>query len=85
MPTLIITGTVTDSIGVVSNYSITANQDAFTLAAVVTPSTAATGTTRTLTVTPTGGTAPFTYGAPVATGITFTPVTGKAGSWTFVY
>lgn len=80
---LTITGTVTDSLGVVSNYSISANQDTFTLAAAVTPAIAAAGTTRTLTVTPTGGTAPFTYGTPVATGISFTNV--SPGKWTFVY
>lgn len=80
---LTITGTVTDTVGAVGSYSITANQDTFTLAAVVTPATAPAGTTRTLTVTPTGGVAPFTYGTPVASGISFTPV--SAGKWTFVY
>jgi hypothetical protein len=85
MSTITITGTVTDSAGVVTTFSIPATIDTFTLAATVTPSVAPAGTTRTLQVTPSGGVSPFTYGTPVATGISFTPVTGTPGKWTFVY
>ncbi len=85
MSTITITGTVTDSVGATSPFSVTATADSFTLTAVVTPQNAPVGTTRNLTVTPTGGTAPFTYGTPLATGITFTGVTGQPNQWTFVY
>lgn len=83
MSTITITGTVTDSAGASGSYSVVVTLDSFTLSAVVTPAVAPAGTTRTLTVTPTGGTAPFTYATPTATGLTFTPV--SANSWTFVY
>jgi hypothetical protein len=83
--TLTITGTVTDAAGVAVPFTATAVLDSFTVAATVTPQNAPAGTTRTLTVTATGGTAPFTFGTPVATGITFTPVSGQPGQWTFVY
>lgn len=85
MSTVTITGTVTDSSGASGAYSVVVTLDSFTLSAVVTPATAPAGTTRTLTVTPTGGTTPFTYLTPTATGITFTAVSGKPGQWTFVY
>lgn len=85
MSVITITGTVTDSGGASGNYSVVVTLDSFTLAAVVTPSVAPAGTTRTLTVTPTGGVAPFTYSLPVSSGITFTPVAGQANQWTFVY
>lgn len=83
--TITITGTVTDGAGASGSFSVPVTLDSFTLAAVVTPSNAPAGTTRNLTVTPTGGTAPFTYGTPVGTGLTFTPVSGSPGQWTFVY
>jgi hypothetical protein len=85
MSTITITGTVTDSDGASGSYSVVVTLDSFTLSAVVTPATAPAGTTRTLTVTPTGGIAPFTYAPPVAAGLVFTPVSGSPGSWTFVY
>jgi hypothetical protein len=85
MSTITITGTVIDSDGASGNYSVVVTLDSFTLAATVTPATAPAGTTRNLTVTPTGGIAPFTYATPTATGITFTPVSGQSGQWTFVY
>lgn len=83
--TVTITGTVTDSTGASGNYSVVVTLDSFTLSAVVTPASAPAGTTRNLTVTPTDGTAPFTYATPVAAGITFTPVAGQPNQWTFVY
>lgn len=85
MSTVTITGTVTDQAGASGSYSIVVTLDSFTLSAVVTPAVAPAGTTRTLTVTPTGGVAPFTYGAPTGPGLTFTPVAGVPGQWTFVY
>ena len=85
MSTVLITGTVTDSAGASGNYSVVVTLDSFTLTATVVPATAPAGTTRTLTVTPTGGVAPFTYSIPVSAGITFTPVTGQSNQWTFVY
>jgi len=85
MSTITITGTVTDAAGATGSYSVVVTLDSFTLSAVVTPAVAPAGTTRTLTVTPTGGTAPFTYSVPTASGITFTPVAGQANQWTFVY
>jgi hypothetical protein len=83
--TITITGTVTDAAGATGSFSVPVTLDSFTLAAAVTPSVAPAGTTRNLTVTPSGGTAPFTYGIPTATGITFTPVSGQPNQWTFVY
>jgi hypothetical protein len=83
--TITITGTVTDSVGASGSFSVPVTLDSFTVSAVVTPSVAAAGTTRNITVTVTGGTSPFVYGTPVATGLTFTPVTGQPGQWTFVY
>lgn len=85
MSTVTITGTVTDQAGASGSYSVTVTLDSFTLAAVVTPAVAPAGTTRNLTVTPTGGTAPFTYSTPVGAGLTFTPVAGQPNQWTFVY
>ena len=85
MSTIItITGTVTDQTGASGSFSVPVTIDSFTLAATVTPSVGPAGTTRNLTVVPTGGVAPFTYGTPVGTGLTFTPVTGQPGQWTFV-
>lgn len=84
MSTITITGTVTDSAGASGSYSVVVTLDSFTLSAVVTPAMAPAGTTRTLTVTPAGGVAPFTFPTPTATGITFTP-SSLAGQWTFVY
>lgn len=85
MGTLTIAFTVTDANGVVYSGTGTATQDNLSATATVTPSVAAPGTNRTLVVTPSGGTAPYTFGTPTATGITFTPVTGSPGQWTFVY
>lgn len=85
MSTITITGIVTDSAGASGNYSVIVTLDSFTLTATVVPSVAAAGTTRTLTVTPTGGVAPFTYSPPVSAGITFTPVSGQTNQWTFVF
>ena len=85
MSTVTITGTVTDSAGASGSYSVVVTLDSFTLSAVVTPAVAPAGTTRTLTVTPTGGIAPFTYSAPTGTGLTFTPVSGQPNQWTFVF
>lgn len=85
MSTVTITGTVTDGAGASGNYSVVVTLDSFTLAAVVTPAVAPAGTTRTLTVTPTGGAAPFSFTTPTGTGLTFTPVSGQSGQWTFVY
>ena len=87
MSTVTITGTVTDSTGATGSYSVvvTLTGGGFTLSAVVTPASAPAGTTRNLTVTPTGGTAPFTYGTPTGAGLTFTPVSGQPNQWTFVY
>lgn len=84
MSTITITGTVTDSAGASGSYTVVVTLDSFTLSAVVTPAVAPAGTTRTLTVTPTGGVAPFTFATPTATGLTFTPVNGQQGQWTFV-
>lgn len=83
--TVVITGTVTDSAGAVGSYSVTVTLDSIAATATVTPAVAPAGTTRTLTVTPSGGVAPFTYGTPVGTGLTFTPVSGQPNQWTFVY
>jgi hypothetical protein len=85
MSTVTINGTVTDAVGASGAYSVVVTLDSFTLSAVVTPAVAPAGTTRNLTVTPTGGTAPFTYPTPTGTGLTFTPVSGQPGQWTFVY
>ncbi len=83
--TITITGTVTDNAGATGNYSVVVTLDSFTLVAVVTPANAPAGTTLNLTVTPSGGTSPFTFGTPTAPGITFTPVAGQPGQWTFVF
>ena len=58
---------------------------ALTLSAVITPASAPAGTTRNITVTGSGGTAPYTYNTPTGAGLTFTPVSGQPGQWTFVY
>lgn len=86
MSTITVTGTVTDSAGATGSYSVVVTLDSFTLSAVVTPAVAPVGTTRNLTVTPTGGVAPFTFATPTSTaGITFTPVAGQSNQWTFVF
>ena len=82
--TVTITGTVTDQAGASGSYSVIVTLDSFTLAAVVTPAIAPINTSRNLTVTPTGGTPPFTFNTPVGAGLTFTPVAGQPGQWTFV-
>ncbi len=79
-----VTGTVTDAVGASGNFSVQVTLSSFTLAAVVTPSVAPAGTTRNLTVTPTSGTPPFNFATPVSAGLTFTPVAGQPGQWTFV-
>lgn len=84
MTVITITGTVTDAAGATGSYSVAVTLDSFSLTAVVTPSNAPAGTTRNLTVTPTGGTAPFTFGTPVSSGITFTAISSLPGQWTFV-
>ena len=83
--TLTITGTVTDADGATGSYSTTVTLDTVAATAVVTPAVAPAGTTRNLTVTPSGGVAPFIYSTPLATGLTFTPVSGQPNQWTFVY
>lgn len=85
MSTITITGIVKDSLGASGNYSVVVTLDSFTLSAVVTPANAPAGTTRTLTVSPTGGTAPFTFDLPTSSGITFTAVAGQNNQWTFVF
>lgn len=84
--TINISGTVTDGAGATGNFSVSVTLDSFTLAATVTPANAAAGTTRNLTVTPTGGTVPYTYATPTSTaGIVFTAISSLPGQWTFVY
>ena len=73
-----------------TTQTVTANQDVVTISSlVVAPQTAASGTSRTLTVQANSSAgATLTFNAPVATGITFTPVSGQpAGQaqWTFTY
>lgn len=82
--TVTVTGTVTDGAGAVGSYSVTVTLDTIGATAIVTPAVAPAGTTRTLTVTPSGGVAPFVFGTPVGTGLTFTPVFNQPGQWTFV-
>lgn len=83
---LTITGTITDTAGASYSFSTTATQDMVTGSAVVSPAIAPVGTTRTITVTGTSSAGlPLTYGTPVAAGVTFTPVAGQPGQWTFVY
>lgn len=84
MSTITITGTVTDAAGATGSYSVVVTLDQFTVTAVVTPAVAPAGTTRNLTVTPNGGVAPFTFATPTGSGLTFTPVAGQPGQWTFV-
>ena len=79
-----VTGTVTDAVGASGSFSVQVTLSSFTLSAVVTPSVAPAGTTRNLTVTATGGTPPFNFATPVSAGLTFTPVSGQPGQWTFV-
>src|SRR5882672_2141750 len=76
MSTVTITGTVTDSVGAVASYSVTAIIDVIGATATVTPAVAPLGTTRNLTVTPSGGTPPFTFSTPVGVGLIFTLVSG---------
>lgn len=85
MSTVTITGTITDAAGVVSNFTGTATIDVLGATATIVPAVAPPGTTRTLTVVPVGGIAPFTFSPPVGAGLTFTPVAGQPGQWTFVY
>lgn len=86
MSTLTITGTGTDSTGAVAPYSITITLGSpFSVIATVDIMTSDTPVTRTLTVTASGGVAPYTYATPVAPGITFTPVAGHNNQWTFVF
>ncbi len=83
--TITITGQVIDSIGAVWNFSTNAVQDNLGGSAGVVPLTAPPGSTRTLTVAPAGGVGPFVFGVPSSPGVTFTPITGSPGQWTFVY
>jgi len=83
MTTFTITGTATDSAGVVSSFSVTGTIDIFNIAGAVVPSVAPPNTLRTLTVTPTGGIGAITFGLPVSPGVTFTPVAGQSNQWTF--
>ena len=85
MTSITITGSVTDPTGAKATYSVQSNIDNFVLSAVITPSSAPSGTTRNITVTPTGGTGPFVYQTPTGSGLTFTPVAGQPNQWTFVY
>lgn len=80
-----IVGTVTDDAGATGNFSVSVTMDLVDATATVVPQIAPAGTKRTLTVTPNGGVPPYTYGAPVAPGITFTPVSGQPNVWTFTY
>lgn len=82
--TVTVTGTVTDNAGAVGSYSVNVTLDIIGATAVVTPSVAPAGTTRNLTVTPSGGVPPFTFGTPIGTGLVFTPVAGQPNQWTFV-
>jgi hypothetical protein len=60
--------------------------DVVTASAVATPSDAAEGTSRLLTVTGNSSTgSPLIFDAPVVAGITFTPVSGQPNQWTFIY
>ncbi len=90
MSTITITGTVSDGQSS-SPFSVTVQTDAVNIqSAVVVPSVAAPGTTRTLTIVATSGlAAPAWSGVlnPVS-GVTFTPVPGQPPGtfvWTFVY
>ncbi len=87
MSTVTVTGTVTDQSGASGSYSVVVTLSSsapLTLSAVVTPAIAPAGTTRTLAVTTTGGTGPFTFVKPTGTGLTFVPVVNQLGKWTFV-
>jgi hypothetical protein len=90
MSTITISGLVTDNSGASQTFSASAIIDAVTItSAVVSPQTAAAGTTRTLTVIATSSASGvLTFGMPTAAGISFTAVSGQpAGQakWTFVY
>jgi len=82
-----ITVTVTDSDGSSATGTTTVQTDTITITSItVTPQTAPVGTTRNLTVVATSSAGlALTYGTPVSAGITFTPVNGQPGQWTFVY
>lgn len=90
MPTINITGTITDADGATATFSTSANTDMVTIvSATVTPDPAPPGTLRTLTVVATSA-AGLTMTATVdpVDSITFTPVAGQpAGTfvWTFVF
>ncbi len=83
-----IQGTVTDPNGS-APFSITVTTDAVTVtSASVTPAVAPPGTTRTLTVVANSSAGlPLSAAVNPVTGITFTPVSGQAGTfvWTFVF
>jgi hypothetical protein len=86
MTTITITGTITDTDGATASFSCSAQADTITGSGVVTPQTAPAGTTRNLTATGVSSAGlVLTYNTPVATGITFTPVSGQPNQWTFVY
>jgi hypothetical protein len=86
MSTLTVTFVITDSAGVTFTGTTTAQSDAVTGSAVITPAIAPAGTTRNITVTGTSSAGlALTYGTPTAPGTTFTPVAGQNNQWTFVY
>lgn len=75
--------TAVDSAGATGSVDVDVFLSQFTLSASVSPSNAAAGTTRTLSVTTNSGTPPFTITPTSTAGITFTPA--GATQWTFVY
>jgi len=89
--TLTIGGSVTDAAGTTQTWggscTATLPTDTITVSSVaVSPVSAPQGTSRTLTVVATSSTgSALTFNTPTATGITFTPVAGSPGQWTFVY
>lgn len=90
MPSITITGTITDANGASASFTTSAAIDAVSITSVaVVPQTAPAGATRTLTVQATSSAgAALTFGMPVAAGITFTPVAGQPpgqAQWTFVF
>jgi hypothetical protein len=87
MSSVNITGTVTDTAGVTGSFSLAAYLGTtMIVGATCTPITSDTPVTRTVVVSPTGGTPPYTYSTPVSSGgQVMTPVAGKPGQWTFVY
>lgn len=94
MPSISISITVTDAAGAsaTQNTTVVATGDVSVVtidALTATPQSAPAGTNRTLDVTASSSSgAALTFATPVATGITFTPVTGQPtgrAKWTFVY